>query len=91
MIDNESVFRHLEIPLKNICIALDLKSQITSTKFQINHNDQNSKFQTLLFWSLVLEIWLLFVIWCLYFGAFIKKQSGSKHKPPYWDSCFPSG
>ena len=44
------------------------KFQITNHKYQTNHNDQNSKFQTcLLFWSLYIGIWDLFVIWCLGF------------------------
>jgi hypothetical protein len=44
-----------------------LKSQITSTKLQINPNDRNSKSQT--FWSLNIGIWNLFVTWVLLFGA----------------------
>jgi hypothetical protein len=47
------------------------KSQITNHKIQTNKNDRNSKSQTTqhkTFWSLIIEIWDLFGIWCLEFG-----------------------
>jgi hypothetical protein len=46
----------------------EVKHQMTSTKHQINSNDQNSKFQAKLFGSFGIEILDLFGIWNLGFG-----------------------
>jgi hypothetical protein len=39
---------------------------MTSTKYQINSNDQNSKSQK--FWSFEIGVWSLFEVWNLRFG-----------------------